>query len=619
MKKTILLLSIVMVVLFASYASADNATINATGSEISPDLIMFCNITDQIVYGYFEYTLYKDNVNISYGEYPGNISGLWNLVTVDAESGSTPVGNWDGVQVANNAIDENVITYAHCAAGFDNCNMIEWLNTSYSSITSVNWIYDVFWTGAGTTNTTLPNDCILGSDLQMSTTSDANGGTSVFGYCWNGTHYKELFNHTDVAAIEFSYMYEGSWEIIYSAPVQTNISTNIFNHTVIEAGSYVFSCRLNDIATQTAWSNSTAYNTTIFNLSVYSEETGKLITDKVNIWLISDSVAENQSINNSFSIGSTLISLNATNYRLIIESSNYTKRNYYFPVDYLSTIGENIDIFLLNKSVGTYSSVKVIDEFGYDVESSIVYIYKTIPIFNQEKVIGILKLNFEGESSFDFVRNTDDYRFIVYSAGGVLLKTTGKTTINKETIKIQTIDISDPYDSFKAYLGANTRLWLTNGTTSNRTANYYFSGAEITYGCVRVWRSLFSQFDEDVCETCLTASSGLVSCDYNYSTSGTYFVAGVVHTDTLNSEQKTDEIDDPAILAKDRIGRIGLFIAFLLWLFALLIFRFSPMIGLIFGAFCLVMLAVTQIILVPVVALISIVIYLIFKGVLISR
>jgi len=521
-KQARIIMIAVMVIVLSSFVSADNATINATGSEISPLLINNCNITGQIGDGIIDYTLFKDDVNISSGHFP--VGTNTSITSIDMETTWTEVGTWLVGHHGSLSVDEDWGTYSACNAK-DDCYSYPTTNYSYLDVYAIRWFNTVG--GCANQNNSLPEQCIVGENVSLRIHSDDKiPDYATRGDCWNGTTWVNVYNCTDVADDTYTRYYEGLVEINHSSFIDVDGFLNVFNYSVVSAGSYIFSCRLNNFSSTTAWSNSTAYNSTLFNISVYDEQTGLLITDSVDIWLYADDADVNQSLNQTFTGGSVKVTLNSTNYRIIIESVNYTKRNYYYPIEYLATLGDAVSLFLLNESAGSHIIIKVIDEYGYAVENAVVYIYKTIPVFNQEMVIGILNVNFEGEASFDFVLHTDDYRFIVYNSAGTLLKTTSKTTIDKEVLKIQTVDITDPYDSIKAYLGTTGRVWITNGTTSNRTGHFYFSG-DVTYGCIRVKRATFNIFDEDVCEECLTASSGVVTCDYNYTTSGTYFVSGL--------------------------------------------------------------------------------------------
>ena len=138
-KHTGIIIIVSLFILLASFTTANNASMNVTGSPVSPTLISSCNISG-IPKGFFQYTLYQDGINISYGQFNSNATTHTSMTSFNAESGYTETGSWEVGDDPADTVDENFGTEARCRNA-NHCYITEWRNFSYIDVYTINWIY----------------------------------------------------------------------------------------------------------------------------------------------------------------------------------------------------------------------------------------------------------------------------------------------------------------------------------------------------------------------------------------------------------------------------------------------------------------------------------------------
>lgn len=379
-----------------------------------------------------------------------------------------------------------------------------------------------------------------------------------------------------------------------SAILPNQVAHNVTRDVVIYQnpmnGNYSFTC--------TAWNGydfaeafkASSVKIPSIQFFLYDEQTGELITNFSTITIISDDPAYQQNFIWNFTGGGLLVeSLDVIDYNIIYNSGGYNKRHYYLATEDFQVNG-SFNLFLLNESVGGFSIIRVIDQNLNAVEGAIVRVLKVVPGFNAKQTISILRTNFEGEATLDFVRHTDNYQFVV-ELNGMTVLTSTETQVSKEVVKIQIVVNVDTLESMKLYSKSNGNAVILNGTSTDKICHFTYFGYGIKEACVRLYSTNLLRNDVLEADNCSTALSGTLSLSFDVSNITTYICEGWVDTNTTGSFYPIAQAIFTSNPGRNIFGRLGLLLGLLLILGMAFMMKETPsmmilgaLVGLVFAS-----------------------------------
>lgn len=252
--------------------------------------------------------------------------------------------------------------------------------------------------------------------------------------------------------------------------------------------------------------------------------------------------------------------LTTGDYELRYSAASFDKRSFFFSLP--AGGSDEIDLFLLNKTLSTLVVVTITDENDNALNASIL---KVLRIFVDEngvfKTVEMGRANFNGDIPINVELNTQQYRFIVERFGDVIFSS-AETEITGTELKIQ-IFISGPI--FENLAGAsNVLTTLTavgNGSQTNFTFIFTDTANFVQNGCLRVDRLSVGGV-VNLCEVCASSTAATLLCQINDTT------GQVVAIGTINSSSNIEIIAHSIVrvlTAPDtQVGDLGLFLALML-------------------------------------------------------
>jgi hypothetical protein len=390
-----------------------------------------------------------------------------------------------------------------------------------------------------------------------------------------------------------------TYPLYYQTLYGSGVLYNLFNFSNLSTGSYYTMISVWD--GRYVYPMINASFVISFNANLYNELTGQLIDDRLShLSLISEGVTPtiNKYQNTTTGIWNVL-DLIVADYNLLYDSLGYNQRHYYLIGDDLNLNG-TLDLFLLNDTVGEYSIVQVIDQNLQPLEGVIVKVYKNIPYFTEKQIISVLKTNFEGEATLDFRKYIDDYTFVVVRDGRII-KVSSPTQVSKDVVQIQVELSSEVLDSIAIMNNATGYVDIYNSTNPafNRTCAYAWSGADINYGCAEVIERGLSKNDVQLCRSCVSGSSGIVTCDFTIQSGFAYYCNGIIDTNTTGSEFT---ILQEILEFKTNInpfGLLGVLIAWIIFMTMSLLFKETPSLSILAGTIGLIVASLMSMISIP--------------------
>ena len=187
---------------------------------------------------------------------------------------------------------------------------------------------------------------------------------------------------------------------------------------------------------------------------------------------------------------------------------SFDKRQYYFVNQTLNNQTDNISLYLLEISLGSGITINVEDKQGNPIENAYIYVYKYDSGTDELFLISMGLTNADGQE-YLFLRKFDTfYKFEVRKDGVLQYADTIQRKISDDSIILRTgaISLKDLLDNF------DTISFSLYNTTDTIVLEYSDSGTLASQYCLTVYKSNSSD-DAYVCEICLTAKTGVITCD----------------------------------------------------------------------------------------------------------
>jgi len=327
------------------------------------------------------------------------------------------------------------------------------------------------------------------------------------------------------------------------------------------------------------------YGRNSFNIQFYNEETSELITQLVELDLISDIVGGYYNTTNG-SIYASLLS--PTDYVFRYSSENYTTRSYYLTI----TDGSynQINLYLLNESKTNNVTAKVITTLNEKLEGATINVQRYDPDTNLYRTVERVNTNYEGIAVIH-VANTEFYKFTVSYEGSTVLTTT-PTYILENSITLVVDTGGDPTETF--YNIGDIDYTFTYVNTSNQF-RFVFNdiGSVTSQVCLKIYSTNTIIGDTLTNSSCVSTTSGTIILNVPPTNGTTYIGKALVTIGGI------EYLLDTIITSFDENSGFGnegvLIIAFLMIVFASIAI-WNPFVALLLTPLPLVFGAMTHII-----------------------
>ena len=203
-----------------------------------------------------------------------------------------------------------------------------------------------------------------------------------------------------------------------------------------------------------------------------------------------------------------------------VDAIGYSPSNYYLENANFSNTSQAINIYLLNDSSSTITTIRVEDTAQRPLEDILVHIQLFDVGTGTFYTTAMAMTSFNGEDIVYLNWYDSFYKFLLYR-GGNLIKTTNTTKI-AETPFVITIEDNVTYD-FDKFRDMTYSLYYNNNT-ENFVATFTKPSGSVEQGCLRVIRRN-STSDLLICETCETSTSATLYCNIGSYDNGTFLAA----------------------------------------------------------------------------------------------
>ena len=261
------------------------------------------------------------------------------------------------------------------------------------------------------------------------------------------------------------------------------------------------------------------------------------------------------------------------------DADGYSQRNYFLSYSPLGNgTRKTLNLFLINDSIDSDVTIEVTDEDDLPLSDLFVKVLRYSIGNNSFKTVEVARTSNEGKTVTRLILRDVFYKFIIDDANNTLfVSNTQKVLSTSLFFQIKTK--SDFVTTFKK-LG-NLDYSLTNTTS---TFLFVFNDNEniVRSGCLKVIRADASY--TNICNTCVNASAGSISCFVNTSVWGNNTFVGSAYIDSISSDsQHLVDTLELNFQNTDIFGSRGLIITMMLMTIMAGIAIWRPTAALVFG------------------------------------
>lgn len=343
---------------------------------------------------------------------------------------------------------------------------------------------------------------------------------------YNGTSYSastrtissnasNIYRYIDIPLINGSTTNTFYWKFSLTQPDGTifyqNTSTDYQNVSYIhfiKCNSTINSKALN-FTTKSATNPLPLINTTFYSNWYY--------------WLGSGNIKKQYAWENTSAINSNYqfcISPNLTYYidaDIEYDAADFAQNYYYFDNASISNKTQSINLYLVNDSLATVTTLQVIDQYQNEQPEITIQIQQYDIGLGTYYTIGIAKTDSAGEDIAYLNWYDTFYKFILIEDGNII-QITEPTKIKESPVIFQLEEEFEfEYDKFDDV----TYSLYYNNATNNFVLTFADTTGSITQGCLRVIRRQATS-DTVICDDCEESTSATLYCNINTSLSGTY-------------------------------------------------------------------------------------------------
>lgn len=259
----------------------------------------------------------------------------------------------------------------------------------------------------------------------------------------------------------------------------------------------------------------------------------------------------------------------------------FSNRKYYLQQYRLNVTGRELNLYLINDSLSSDITLKVVDSDGQAVSDAFVKVLRYYPELGQSFVVEIGRTDNEGKTGSKQILADPLYSYIVQTGNTIRVTTNPGRLLS--TTKIFTLGREDnELESFKGLLNIDYNIYYDDTTNTFNFVWNDATGLTDTMCLEVIQRSGFK--DTNICpkSNCLTANAGNLQCSLGATPSGQYFAQVYLETNTANSEYIFVTLDK-LFKTTYEWGKEGILGALLLVSAGALAMTFSP-IGVILGS-----------------------------------
>lgn len=307
-----------------------------------------------------------------------------------------------------------------------------------------------------------------------------------------------------------------------SVPLLLGLAYNI---TISSVGAGTVTTSVTGNATQQALNVVmilTNNSAVLFN--VYDEDTGLYIGQVANVSAYIDLISPAYAANVSTTSAALLSDVLPGGYRTYSYASGYNPRSYYFEV--ANQTASTVDLYLLNASRSSYSTISVVDINAIGVVNATVKVLRYYLPLNSFQIVGMVRTDQNGNGQFDLVPNTVLYQFMVEYAGRTLYVSIPTQYSAASIIKIP-VDITQDYIGSIKNLGQVQSSLVYNNATGNVTWTWNNIQSVIVSSELKVTQTTPWSGTVTICDYVINASAGSTVCDVSAYT-GAMVATGLV-------------------------------------------------------------------------------------------
>ncbi len=266
----------------------------------------------------------------------------------------------------------------------------------------------------------------------------------------------------------------------------------------------------------------------IFNTFSTTEPTTPLLATFASAWDMQDNSGGNVMLNKSYedttegnSTWAFCIEPNNTAYTvsvdITVDATGYTQTSHYIVDTDVSTVGENISLYLLNESQATLTQIIVRDQDNQPVQNAYTHIQRYNQGTDTYYGIGMTKSDNTGSDLAYLLWYTQWYNFVVVVDGEVVL-IEGPKKISSTPLILRVGEVSgSSYEKFR-----NIVYDLSyNNATKNFVLTFTHTSGEVSSACLRTIKRNLTN-DYTICHTCESSNSATIYCNIGGWGNGTF-------------------------------------------------------------------------------------------------
>ena len=416
---------------------------------------------------------------------------------------------------------------------------------------------------------------------------------------WNGTYYNYDNKTNGTTQINFS-------RTLNIPLIDGNLDVNVsWNYTIFAVNNTEINITFPQLQSIyniiIAGCNDTSANATLI-LRTYDEDS-LLITPNVSVKMtlevrVNDTGTSAINYTFDFNASSLGTTTGAYNYTICISpfntsyssnafidyqiDSRYTQRNYFLVKFGLGNFTRNVvDLYLANVSKVTDSTITVVDENNNALVEHYVKVLRYYPNENIFRIVEIARTSSDGKAQTRLILNNIWYKFIVDNGiENIFISANQKVTTS--TLFLQAQLGSDFIEQIKK-LGSLDYSLTYNNVTGLATFMWNDVSNIVREGCFRV-TNVTGAVEYAVCNNCLTAASGTLTCQLNATLETRYVGMAYIDTYTKFSHTPIDMFISDTNHEFRTFGIAGLILQMILTGILTAVGLWRPTTALVFGA-----------------------------------
>lgn len=205
---------------------------------------------------------------------------------------------------------------------------------------------------------------------------------------------------------------------------------------------------------------------------------------------------------------------------LEIDADGYAQNYHYLVNSQISNDTSNINLYLLNDSLATPTTLQVKDKFQNPVEGILIHIQLYDVGTDTFYTVGMSRTNNNGEDNAYLNWYDSLYKFILIQNEEIILST-NITKVFETPKKFTTPDVTTySFDKFRDFQYSLT----FDDITKIFQLTFVKPSGDVEQGCLRVIKRTSIE-DTQVCLTCSSSTSATVFCDVSTAGNGTFIAA----------------------------------------------------------------------------------------------